>query len=122
MAGQEDYDRLRPLSYPQTDVFMFVFSIISPLTFASLQRKWIPEVEKHAPKTPCVLVGVKSSLRRDEATLEALQARGLRPVTEFQALELANAIDAHCYVECDTLTGENIKVPFNQVGFVSYTI
>ena len=30
-AGQEDYDRLRPLSYPQTDVFLACFSIISSL-------------------------------------------------------------------------------------------
>ena len=29
-AGQEDYDRLRPLSYPQTDVFLICFSVVSP--------------------------------------------------------------------------------------------
>ena len=25
-AGQEDYDRLRPLSYPQTDVFLICYN------------------------------------------------------------------------------------------------
>eukprot|EP01115_Flamella_aegyptia_P002217 TRINITY_DN135_c0_g1_i4.p1 TRINITY_DN135_c0_g1~~TRINITY_DN135_c0_g1_i4.p1 ORF type:complete len:233 (+),score=21.86 TRINITY_DN135_c0_g1_i4:154-852(+) len=34
-AGQEDYDRLRPLSYPQTDVFLICFSIINPTSFAN---------------------------------------------------------------------------------------
>jgi len=32
-AGQEDYDRLRPLSYPQTDCFLVCFSIISPYSY-----------------------------------------------------------------------------------------
>ena len=29
-AGQEDYDRLRPLSYPDTDVILICYSIDSP--------------------------------------------------------------------------------------------
>lgn len=29
-AGQEDYDRLRPLSYPDTDVILMCFSVDSP--------------------------------------------------------------------------------------------
>ncbi|XP_050002145.1 rho-related GTP-binding protein RhoQ isoform X2 [Psammomys obesus] len=39
-AGQEDYDRLRPLSYPMTDVFLICFSVIDlrddPKTLARL--------------------------------------------------------------------------------------
>lgn len=43
-AGQEDYDRLRPLSYPQTDVFLVCFSIVSPTSFQNVKTKWVPEV------------------------------------------------------------------------------
>jgi small GTP-binding protein len=38
-AGQEDYDRLRPLSYPQTDVFLVCFSIVSPPSFDNVLSK-----------------------------------------------------------------------------------
>ena len=43
-AGQEDYDRLRPLSYPQTDVFLVCFSVVSPSSFENVKEKVI---------TPC---------------------------------------------------------------------
>ena len=38
-AGQEDYDRLRPLSYHQTDVFLICFSIVSPPSFDNVTSK-----------------------------------------------------------------------------------
>lgn len=37
--GQEDYDRLRPLSYPQTDVFLVCFSVVSPSSFENVKEK-----------------------------------------------------------------------------------
>jgi len=94
MAGQEDYPRFRVLSYPQIDVFLFFFSVVNPITFEHLVQKWIPEVAAHCPYAGRVLVGVDKSLRTDETTLQSLQNRGLKPITEFQALELAHAIDA----------------------------
>jgi GTPase SAR1 family protein len=45
-AGQEDYDRLRPLSYPQTDVFIVCFSIISSPSFENVKTKVTPYLRK----------------------------------------------------------------------------
>lgn len=38
-AGQEDYDRLRPLSYPETDVILMCFAIDQPTSFSNVQDR-----------------------------------------------------------------------------------
>ena len=38
-AGQEEYDRLRPLSYPESNVILIVFSIDFPTSLANVQDK-----------------------------------------------------------------------------------
>ena len=58
-AGQEDYDRLRPLSYPDTDVVLLVFSISTPDTLANVPERWVPEVKHFCPEAPIILVGNK---------------------------------------------------------------
>lgn len=62
-AGQEDYDRLRPLSYPDTDVILMCFSIDSPDSLQNIPEKWVPEVKHFCPNVPIVLVGNKKDLR-----------------------------------------------------------
>ena len=58
-AGQEDYDRLRPLSYPDTDVVLMCFSIDSPDSLENIPEKWTPEVKHFCPNVPIILVGNK---------------------------------------------------------------
>lgn len=80
-AGQEDYDRLRPLSYPQTDVFLICFSLVNPASFENVRAKWYPEVRHHCPNTPIILVGTKLDLRDDKSTIEKLRDKKLTPIT-----------------------------------------
>ena len=114
-AGQDDYDRLRPLSYPQTDVFMVVYSVISPKSFENVKFKWAPELLHYAPGTPVVLVGNKVDLREDQDTLDELAKRGLRMVTRGEGEALAREIGAVKYVECSALTQESLMEVFNAV-------
>ena len=41
-VSMEDYDRLRPLSYPNTDVFVIVFSVDNRTSFEYVELKWAP--------------------------------------------------------------------------------
>lgn len=65
-AGQEDYDRLRPLSYPQTDVFLICYSVASPSSFENVTSKWYPEIKHHCPDAPIILVGKLPALGYSE--------------------------------------------------------
>ncbi|KAH3722953.1 small GTPase Rac protein 1 [Pelomyxa schiedti] len=51
-AGGEDYDRLRPCSYPRTDIFLLCFSLVNRCTFENVQSKYYCEISHHCPQTP----------------------------------------------------------------------
>lgn len=108
-AGQEDYDRLRPLSYPQTDVFLICFSVASPSSFENVTSKWYPEIKHHCPDAPLILVGTKIDLREDRETLSALSEQGLSPLKREQGQKLANKVRAVKYMECSALTQRGLK-------------
>ncbi|KAI7020025.1 Ras-related C3 botulinum toxin substrate, partial [Hortaea werneckii] len=113
-AGQEDYDRLRPLSYPQTDVFLICFSIVSPSSFDNVKAKWYPEIEHHAPGVPIILVGTKLDLRDDPEVREQLRQRKMSPISYEQAVQVAKDIKAVKYLECSALTQRNLKSVFDE--------
>jgi len=112
-AGQQDYDRLRPLSYPQTDVFIIAFSILSPISFQHVKNKWFPEIKHHAPEAPYVLIGTKSDLRNDQSIIQQLSLKGMEIVKEAEAKMLAQEIGAALYLECSALTQEGLKEVFD---------
>jgi len=113
-AGQEDYDRLRPLSYPQTDVFLVCFSVVSPASFENVKEKWFPEVRHHCPGVPCLIIGTQSDLRDDTATIEKLAKNKQRPVTTEMGERLAKESGAVKYLECSALTQRGLKNVFDE--------
>nr|CAD7407993.1 unnamed protein product [Timema cristinae] len=113
-AGQEDYDRLRPLSYPQTDVFLVCFSVVSPSSFENVKEKWVPEITHHCQKTPFLLVGTQIDLRDDAATIEKLAKNKQKPITFEQGEKLAKELKAVKYVECSALTQKGLKNVFDE--------
>lgn len=113
-AGQEDYDRLRPLSYPQTDVFLICFSVMSPASFENVKEKWNPEVNHHCPGVPCIIVGTQIDLREDPVLLEKLARQKQKPIEYTQGDKLARELNAVKYVECSALTQKGLKNVFDE--------
>ena len=73
-SSSEDYDRLRPLAYPQTDVFALCFSLAhleeaqqQPSLTDALRERWLPEIARWEPDAPFVLLGMKADQRAQGA-------------------------------------------------------
>ncbi|KAH0582647.1 Rho GTPase, variant 2 [Termitomyces sp. 'cryptogamus'] len=56
-AGQEEFDRLRSLSYAETHVIMICFSVDNPVSLENVEAKWIDEILEYCPGVKLVLVG-----------------------------------------------------------------
>nr|DAD18299.1 TPA_asm: hypothetical protein HUJ06_019762 [Nelumbo nucifera] len=111
-AGQEDYNRLRPLSYGGADVFLLAFSLISRPSFENItKKKWVPELRHYAPSVPIVLVGTKLDLR--EGKQFYMDHPGACTISTVQGEELKKQIGAMSYVECSSKTQQNVKAVFD---------
>uniref|UniRef100_A0A7S4KWI6 Uncharacterized protein n=1 Tax=Paramoeba aestuarina TaxID=180227 RepID=A0A7S4KWI6_9EUKA len=117
-AGQEDYDRLRPLSYPGVHCFLLLFSILSMASFDNVKSLWLPELGHHCPNVPIILVGTKSDLRYDEVWIERLRELRTAPSTKEQGEQLAKEIGAECYLDTSALKGEGLEELLDQICFV----
>ncbi|KAK4467478.1 hypothetical protein MN116_008997 [Schistosoma mekongi] len=113
-AGQEDYDRLRPLSYPQTDVFLVCFSVANPTSFKNVKEKWVPEIQYHSKKVPFLLVGTQIDLRDDGNAHTHLKNNKIKCITTDAGVKCAKELDAIKYVECSALTQQGLKNVFDE--------
>lgn len=119
-AGQEDYDRLRPLSYPDSDIVLICISIDSPDSLQNVYEKWIQEVKHFCSGLPVVLIACKKDLRDDEGTRRKLwESAGRQPLTEQDGMNAARELNLNSYIECSSKTGEGVKAVFEQATTIA---
>ncbi len=100
ILGSPAYDSVRPLSYPDADVFLLCFSVADPASLFRAKSKWINEIRAHASRTtPVVLCATQGDLREDAATALAMSRTGRSLVSQEQALAICCEIEAVNYVE-----------------------
>ncbi|CAD0096902.1 unnamed protein product [Aureobasidium vineae] len=116
-AGQEDYDRLRPLSYPDSHVILICFAVDSPDSLDNVQEK----VLHFCQGLPIILVGCKKDLRHDQKTIEELHKTSQTPVTEEQARQVKDKIGAKEYIECSAKTNEGVREVFEHATRAALT-
>ncbi|XP_043263984.1 ras-like GTP-binding protein RhoL [Colletes gigas] len=102
-AGQEDYERIRPLSYPNTDCFLICFSVNSRNSFENVVNKWYPEIKYHCPNTPIVLIGTKGDLRNTE---------NVDTISLKDCNKMRKKVKAYKYIECSALKRDNLEDVF----------
>ncbi|KAH3688703.1 hypothetical protein WICPIJ_000303 [Wickerhamomyces pijperi] len=100
-AGQEEYDRLRPLSYADVDVILICYAVDAPVTLGNVKEKWAPEVKHFCPGVPIILVGTKLDI----------EGSHLIPFEEAELVK--KRIGALFHIRCSAKTTENINDVFD---------
>ncbi|KAG6861691.1 hypothetical protein C0995_013260 [Termitomyces sp. Mi166 len=106
-AGQEEYERLRPMSYSKSHVILIAFALDTPDSLENVTTKWIEEVRSICgPSIPVILVGCKADLRPATITPDTPW------VSREQGERVAQAIGARAYKECSALKIEGVDDVF----------
>ncbi|KAH8832176.1 Rho GTPase [Flagelloscypha sp. PMI_526] len=108
--GHEDYNRLRPLTYHGTEIFVLCFSVIDHSSFVSIWTRWRSELNTHALRhAKKLLVGMKVDLTFDEVVCDKLRALRRAPIERECAEVLAEQIGAESYIEVSALNGQGME-------------
>mmetsp|Transcript_470 Transcript_470/g.549 ORF Transcript_470/g.549 Transcript_470/m.549 type:complete len:411 (-) Transcript_470:386-1618(-) len=113
-AGQHDFERIRPVSYKETDVVFMFFSLVNPISFQNIKAKWLPEIRQHVGDAPVLLVGTKLDLRTDQETLDKLRERNQKPIERKAGKKMARDIGAVGYFECSSKENLGLKDLFDE--------
>ena len=115
---QDEYRRFRETFCEKTDIFLVCFSVTEPETLENVKQKWLTEIRILTPKSPFLLVGMKTDLRDDTQTIAKLTEKELRPVSMLQGIKMAKSLGAKEYVECSSINLVGVKRVFETAAIV----
>ena len=116
-CGNEDYERLRVLAYPNTDVFILCYSVTNHPhydTLEHIENVRLPAIRGVCPNSPFFLVGTKSDLRKDTSALEKSKAKGYSLIDPARAEEKGKELGAARVMECSAKTDVGVKDVFEE--------
>merc|ERR1711981_95221 len=99
-AGQEGFERIRILSYENTNCFIVCFSVADMVTFDNVGYKWLEELRQHRPEAKILLVGTKADLRnagKENGGKKSVRMKEVPPKT-IETFVKKRKLDG--YVEC----------------------
>jgi len=114
-AGQEDYDHIRPLSYPKTDVFLLCFSVVNPDSLRHVEHVWVPEVRKWVADAKIILVGTKLDLKDSDDEKMRLRQYGKNIVTLEEVQKLQRRCKIKEYYESSSRHNKGLHELFQGV-------
>ena len=118
-VSQEDYDRLRPLSYSDSDVILMCFSVENRDSFENIHAKWVPEVRHFCPNVPFLLIATKKDLRQDPEMKQQLAHDKQCFVQTEEGSGMAEKVGAWSYLECSAKTREGVREVFDSAARAS---
>lgn len=118
-GGGEDWHTLRHFGYIEADCVVLCFDIESQNGFEYIKEYWYPFTKKYCPKAKRILVGMKKDLRNDQDIIKRLAKHNEKLVTYEEGEQLSKEINAECYLECSSVTGEGIEDVFNTAAEVA---
>jgi len=118
-AGQEEFDRLRSLSYSDTHTIMLCFSVDSRDSLENVEQKWVGEIADNCQGVKLVLVALKCDLREDA------EHEGPEKSSEYikyaEGLAVAERIKALRYLECSAKINRGVNEAFSEAARVALT-
>ncbi|OAF69071.1 GTP-binding protein rho4 [Intoshia linei] len=118
-AGQEEYDSLRPLSYPNSDVILTVFSVAEMASYHNIRDRWWNEIKHYCPLSQTILVATKIDLRDDSKLLKDLEDRNNTILLRKDTLLMATKLKFDAWHECSAKTKVGLNELFSKAAKLS---